>query len=128
MKATAHRAARPLAGDVATGRPTAEAPGHVGAAAPEQMVEELAGRPMVGPMRALFVAAALVSTLLVLNQLLNLQLFAGVVFIENRYLYILAALLFPLTTFGAAGLAARLSGAARLVRLGPCRARPQALD
>src|SRR5215207_7861816 len=94
MKATAHRAARPLAGDVATGRPTAEAPGHVGAAAPEQMVEELAGRPMVGPMRALFVAAALVSTLLVLNQLLNLQLFAGVVFIENRYLYILAALAF----------------------------------
>jgi TRAP transporter 4TM/12TM fusion protein len=96
MKATADPAP-PIGGKLATGRPTAEAPGHVGEAAPEQMVEELTGRPMVGPMRALFVGAALVSTLLVLNQLLNLQLFAGVVFIENRYLYILAALLFPLT-------------------------------
>ena len=35
-------------------------------------------------------------TALALNQLLNLQLFVGVVFIDNRYLYLLAASLFPL--------------------------------
>ena len=63
MKATADPAP-PIGGKLATGRPTAEAPGHVGEAAPEQMVEELTGRPMVGPMRALFVGGALVSTLL----------------------------------------------------------------
>jgi TRAP transporter 4TM/12TM fusion protein len=91
------RSERPFDGaGVAMGRPAAEAPGHVGEAAPEQMVEELAGRPVTGAVRAVFVAVAVATTLLVLNQLLNLQLFAGVVFIENRYLYILAALLFPL--------------------------------
>ena len=82
--------------ELGSGRPAAEAPGHAGEAAPEQMVEELVGRPMAGAMRAVFVVAAVVVTLLVLNQLLNLQLFTGVVFIENRYLYILAVLLFPL--------------------------------
>jgi TRAP transporter 4TM/12TM fusion protein len=82
--------------DAAAGRPAAEALGHVGEAAPEQMVEELAGRAMTGAVRAAFVAVAVIVTLLVLNQLLNLQLFSGVVFIENRYLYLLAALLFPL--------------------------------
>ena len=60
------------------------------------MVEELAGRAMAGAVRAAFVVVAVIVTLLVLNQLLNLQLFSGVVFIENRYLYLLAALLFPL--------------------------------
>ncbi|MBX6425734.1 MAG: TRAP transporter fused permease subunit [Variibacter sp.] len=60
------------------------------------MVEELAGRALAGPARVVFIAAALLATLLALNQLLNLQLFVGVVFIENRYLYLLAAVLFPL--------------------------------
>ena len=44
----------------------------------------------------LFAISAIVVTACSLNQLLNLQLFAGVVFIENRYLYLLAAALFPL--------------------------------
>ncbi len=69
---------------------------HLGDAAPEQMVEELEGRPIVGAVRVVFVLAALLTTALALNQLLNLQLLSGIVFIENRYLYILAALLFPL--------------------------------
>lgn len=60
------------------------------------MPDELAGRPIAGVIRILFAAAAVLSSGLVLNQLLNLQLFAGFVFIENRYLYLLAATLFPL--------------------------------
>lgn len=60
------------------------------------MPDELEGRPIVGAVRVIFAVAAVLSTGLVLNQLLNLQLFAGVVFIENRYLYLLAATLFPL--------------------------------
>jgi TRAP transporter 4TM/12TM fusion protein len=60
------------------------------------MPDELAGRPIAGAVRILFAVAAVLSAGLVLNQLLNLQLFAGVVFIENRYLYLLAAFLFPL--------------------------------
>jgi TRAP transporter 4TM/12TM fusion protein len=82
--------------EAAANRPTAEAHRHAGDAAPEQMVEELQGRPITGPTRAVFVAAAVLGTLLALNQLLNLQLF-GLVLIENRYLYLLAAILFPLT-------------------------------
>lgn len=69
---------------------------HAGDAAPLQMPDELDGRPIAGPVRALFAAAAIAATVLALNQLLNLQLFIGVVFIENRYLYLLAATLFPL--------------------------------
>jgi TRAP transporter 4TM/12TM fusion protein len=61
-----------------------------------QMPEELAARPMTGIVRMLFAVAAVVSTTLALNQLLNLQLLVGVVFIENRYLFLLAATLFPL--------------------------------
>jgi TRAP transporter 4TM/12TM fusion protein len=60
------------------------------------MPDELAGRPIAGAVRILFAIAAVLSTGLVLNQLLNLQLFVGLVFIENRYLYLLAAILFPL--------------------------------
>ena len=60
------------------------------------MPDELEGRPIAGAVRIVFALAALASTALVLNQLLNLQLFAGVVFIDNRYLYLLAAALFPL--------------------------------
>ena len=66
------------------------------AQAAAQMPEELEGRELVGAARLAFVAAAIVSVLLALNQLLNLQLFVGIVFIENRYLFLLAASLFPL--------------------------------
>lgn len=69
---------------------------HVGDAAPMQMPEELEGRPITGLARVLFAIAAIVSTTLALNQLLNLQLLVGVVFIENRYLFLLAASLLPL--------------------------------
>lgn len=57
---------------------------------------ELAGRSMTGAGRLVFVAAAILVCALSLNQILNLQLFAGIVFIENRYLFMLAALLMPL--------------------------------
>jgi TRAP transporter 4TM/12TM fusion protein len=60
------------------------------------MPEELETRALTGAARALFVVAAIASVFLALNQTLNLQLFAGVVFIENRYLFLLAASLFPL--------------------------------
>lgn len=69
---------------------------HAGAAAPQQMPDELAGRPIAGAVRALFAAAGIVATALAVNQLLNLQLFAGIVFVDNRYLFLLAACLFPL--------------------------------
>jgi TRAP transporter 4TM/12TM fusion protein len=60
------------------------------------MPDELEGRPIVGAVRLCFAVATVLVTLLVLNQLLNLHLFVGVVFIENRYLFLLAAFLFPL--------------------------------
>ena len=60
------------------------------------MPDELDGRPISGAVRALFAIAAVVSSTLALNQLLNLQLFLGIVFIDNRYLFLLAASLFPL--------------------------------
>ena len=69
------------------------------AAAPDpaaQMPEELAHR-WLGPGWAAFVAAAaVISAILVLNQKLNLHFFADVVVLENRYLYLLAALLLPI--------------------------------
>ncbi|MBI3436052.1 MAG: TRAP transporter fused permease subunit [Proteobacteria bacterium] len=65
-------------------------------AAAQRMPEELASRPVAGAGRVVFVLAAVLATLLVLNQLLNLHLFVGIVFIENRYLILLAALLLPL--------------------------------
>ncbi len=73
-----------------------ERAGHIGDAAPAMMVDEFTGRTLTGFARLLFAISAIVVTCLSLNQLLNLQLFAGVVFIENRYLYLLAAALFPL--------------------------------
>lgn len=73
-----------------------ERAGHVGDAAPAMMVDEFTGRTLTGFARLLFAISAIAVTCLSLNQLLNLQLFAGVVFIENRYLYLLAAALFPL--------------------------------
>jgi TRAP transporter 4TM/12TM fusion protein len=66
-----------------------------GAAAGGDMIEELPYRSLSGvPMLAacLFSVTAIV---VVINQLLNLQLFAGIVFVENRYLYLLAAVMLP---------------------------------
>jgi TRAP transporter 4TM/12TM fusion protein len=60
------------------------------------MPEEPRGRTPSGPQRVLFVAATLAAGVLAINQMLNLQFFAGWVLIESRYLFALAAVLFPL--------------------------------
>ena len=73
-----------------------ERTGHIGDAAPAMMVDEFTGRTLTGFARLLFALSAIVVTCLSLNQLLNLHLFIGVVFIENRFLYLLTAALFPL--------------------------------
>lgn len=69
-----------------------------GTAAPGggDMVEELAYRSLTGPAMVLSCALAVVIVAIVVNQLLNLHLFAGIVFVENRYLYLLATLTLPL--------------------------------
>ena len=73
--------------------PVADAP----ACAPdERMPEELEHRRLSPPWTAVLVAFSAAAVALALNQLLNLQLFAGVVFVENRYLFLLAAALLPL--------------------------------
>jgi TRAP transporter 4TM/12TM fusion protein len=69
---------------------------HIGDAAPARMVDDLAARPIGGAAAAMFALGAVAATVLSLNQILNLQFFAGLVLIENRYLYLLAASLFPL--------------------------------
>lgn len=76
---------------------------HAASGAPELMVEELAARPLRGPALIVFAAATVAAVLLTLNQLLNLQFFAGVVLIESRYLYLLAALLLPLAFLAYSG-------------------------
>ena len=76
--------------------PVAETHRHIGEAAPARMVEEIGGRELAGIARIIFALAAIVATFLALNQLLNLRLFVGIVFIENCYLFLLAATLFPL--------------------------------
>jgi TRAP transporter 4TM/12TM fusion protein len=75
-------------------RPSASA--HAGDGAPLPVLEELEGRRTDGVVRVVFAAAGIVAAGLAINQLLNLQLFAGVVFIENRYLFLIAAALLPL--------------------------------
>jgi TRAP transporter 4TM/12TM fusion protein len=74
----------------------AETNGHAGDGAPERMVEELAPRELTGLPLAIFCTVTVVTVAIAINQLLNLQLFVGVVFIESRYLYLLGALLLPL--------------------------------
>ena len=82
------------------GKPVSEPreadPQHAGAAAPIVMPEEIEARPIAGLARLALALGGIVSIALALNQLLNLQLFAGIVLIENRYLFLLAASLFPL--------------------------------
>jgi len=69
-----------------------------GKAAPSggDMIEELAYRKLSGLAMAVSCALAILTIAVVVNQLLNLGLFAGIVFVENRYLYLLAALTLPL--------------------------------
>lgn len=71
--------------------------GRNGAAPPpqDQMVEELAYRRLSPLMRAIFVLMTLLSLAMVLNQQFNLRLF-DVTLIENRYLFLLAAITLPL--------------------------------
>jgi TRAP transporter 4TM/12TM fusion protein len=69
---------------------------HIGDSAPEMMPDELAAREMRGPARAILIACAILVPLLAMNQLLNLQFFAGFVLIDARYLFVLASLLLPL--------------------------------
>jgi len=61
------------------------------------MPEELAYRAPGGVLGALVACAAVLSSVLVLNQQLNLGFFVGVTLIDTRYLYALAALLLPVT-------------------------------
>jgi TRAP transporter 4TM/12TM fusion protein len=61
------------------------------------MPEELSYRAPGGVLGALVACAAVLSSVLVLNQQLNLGFFAGVTLIDTRYLYALAALLLPVT-------------------------------
>ena len=76
--------------------PKTAAPGHAGAAAPDRMVEEIEARRLSGFALTIFCVVTVLAVAITLNQLLNLQLFIGVVFIESQYLYLLAALLLPL--------------------------------
>jgi TRAP-type uncharacterized transport system fused permease subunit len=60
------------------------------------MVEELAYRSLKGPAMVVSCVLAVIVVVIVVNQLLNLQLFSGIVFVENRYLYLLATATLPL--------------------------------
>jgi TRAP transporter 4TM/12TM fusion protein len=67
-------------------------------------------REISGPLKAAYVGLTLVAIFLAVNQLFNLQLFIGVVIIENRYLYLLAGIFlslafvsFPISTKAAGG-------------------------
>jgi TRAP transporter 4TM/12TM fusion protein len=62
----------------------------------QMMVEELPYRELRGPLLWLFVLLTLIANIVVLNQLLNLGFFTRLTLLENRYLYILAALILPL--------------------------------
>lgn len=63
---------------------------------PQRMPEELASRRLAGGALAVFCAATLGAAGLAVNQLLGFDFFAGIVLIESRYLYLLAAFLLPL--------------------------------
>jgi TRAP transporter 4TM/12TM fusion protein len=63
---------------------------------PERMPEELASRRLGRGALAIFCAGTLAGAGLAVNQLLGFDFFAGIVLIESRYLYLLAAFLLPL--------------------------------
>ncbi len=81
-----------------------------GLASSERMIEELPYRNLRGVALTAACALTALATLIVLNQLLNLQLLIGVVFVENRYLYLVAATILPLVFIA---YPARGAGAAR---------------
>jgi TRAP transporter 4TM/12TM fusion protein len=83
---------------------------HIGDAAPERMVEELPARDLAGMPQAVFCLVTGLAIALALNQLFNLQLFLGIVFIESRYLYLLGALLLPLVFLAYAADVQRTAG------------------
>jgi TRAP transporter 4TM/12TM fusion protein len=60
------------------------------------MIEELPYRSLSGAAMLASCLLTLVAVVIVVNQLLNLQLLAGIVFVENRYLYLLATAILPL--------------------------------
>jgi len=60
------------------------------------MPDEVASRALSGPARTVLMLCAVLVPLLAMNQLLNLQFFFGLVLIDARYLFVLAALLLPL--------------------------------
>ena len=62
----------------------------------ERMVEDLAYRRHRVPVQVLFCLLTIGAILLVLNQQFNLALFSGIVFIDNLYLFLLAAFTLPL--------------------------------
>jgi TRAP transporter 4TM/12TM fusion protein len=61
----------------------------------QRMPEEVAYRRLTGIPAAIVAVATLAMILVVLNQLLNLQWFAGITILENQYLFILAAAFVP---------------------------------
>jgi TRAP transporter 4TM/12TM fusion protein len=81
--------------DQAAAKPD-QKPKHIGDAAPEMMPDEIAARETRGAARFILIACAVLVPLLAMNQLLNLQLFSGIVLIDARYLFLLASLLLPL--------------------------------
>src|SRR5689334_12151103 len=95
MVRTGRRPCRRGAGGCVDEAPTATTAPRLDLAGPDRMVDELPSRALGPAARAVLAGAAGLCTLLAINQLLNLQLFVGLVFIENRYLFLLAAVLFP---------------------------------
>lgn len=73
------------------------------------MPEELRTREPRGAARWVLIAAAIVAPTLAVNQLMNLHLF-GVVLIDARYLYLLAASLLPLVFIAVPATSARDNG------------------
>ncbi|KAA2237745.1 TRAP transporter permease [Salinarimonas soli] len=57
----------------------------------DMMAEELAYRRLPRAIELLFAALTVFGTVMVLNQMANLQFFAGITILENRYLFLLAA-------------------------------------
>ncbi|MCW5679732.1 MAG: TRAP transporter fused permease subunit [Xanthobacteraceae bacterium] len=80
---------------------------HAGSAAPAMMPDEIAGRETTGLARYILIAASLIAPLLAMNQLLNIKFGAQllnqyfglhipeITLIDSRYLFLLAASLFP---------------------------------
>lgn len=69
---------------------------HSGTDAPKMMPDELASRETSGFARIVLIFFSFAVPLLAMNQLLNAQFFVGIVLIDARYLFVLAAALLPL--------------------------------